>query len=98
MLWLTKAARETPDAPCDSFFDTDEWRVLAAWATKKPPPAQPPTLRQAVRIVGALGGFLGRKGDGNPGITTVWRGLQKLEAMTIGFTLAEAQLRQRDGP
>jgi hypothetical protein len=98
VLWLTKAARETPDAPCDVFFDRDEWRVLAAWSTKKRPPAQPPTLGQAVRIVGALGGFLGRKGDGHPGITTVWRGLQKLEAMTIGFTLAEAQFKQRDGP
>ncbi|MGO9118731.1 MAG: IS4 family transposase [Desulfomonilaceae bacterium] len=98
VFWLTKSARETPDAPCDVFFDRDEWRVLAAWSTKKRPPTQPPTLGQAVRIVGALGGFLGRKGDGHPGITTVWRGLQKLEAMTIGFTLAEAHFKQRDGP
>jgi hypothetical protein len=98
VLWLTKAARETPDAPCDIFFDKDEWRVLAVWSTKKPAPLQPPTLGQAVRIVGALGGFLGRKGDGNPGITTVWRGLQKLEAMTIGFTMAEAHFKQREGP
>ena len=41
-------------------------------------PPTPPTVRQAVRWIAQLGGFLGRKGDGEPGITTIWRGWSRL--------------------
>ena len=46
-----------------------------------------PTLREAVRMIAALGGFLGRKGDGEPGTTTIWRGLQRLADITLGYRL-----------
>ena len=39
-----------------------------------PPPGPPPTLREAVRMLGRLGGHLGRKSDGEPGVTVLWRG------------------------
>ncbi|HUW37672.1 MAG TPA: IS4 family transposase [Rhodocyclaceae bacterium] len=42
-------------------------------------PAQPPTLREAIRRVASLGGFLGRKSDGEPGTKTLWIGLQRLD-------------------
>jgi len=29
-----------------------------------------------------LGGFLGRKSDGEPGTETIWRGLQRLDDVT----------------
>ena len=35
--------------------------------TGQPPPAQPPPLGEMVRHIAALGGYLGRKGDGPPG-------------------------------
>jgi len=38
----------------------------------------PPTVRQAVCWIAQLGGFLGRKGDGEPGITIIWRGWSRL--------------------
>ncbi len=49
-----------------------------------------------------LGGFLGRKTDGEPGTITLWRGLLRLEAMVIGYQ-AGCQAAQRlpklqDGP
>jgi hypothetical protein len=44
-------------------------------------PATPPTVCQAVRWIAQLGGFLGRKGDGEPGITTIWRGWSRLADM-----------------
>ncbi|MEW6351159.1 MAG: IS4 family transposase [Thermodesulfobacteriota bacterium] len=97
VLWATKAARETPELPCDVFFSRDERRVLEAWSTNEVPD-KPPSLRSAVRKVAQLGGFLGRKGDGEPGVTTTWRGLVKLEAMAIGWAMAEARPKQRDGP
>jgi hypothetical protein len=80
---LTKLGRETPNVPCTVFFGEYEWKALVAYKTKNPvPPASPPTLREAMRMVGSLGGFLGRKGDGEPGTQTIWLGLQRLDDIT----------------
>ncbi|OEU64970.1 MAG: hypothetical protein BBJ57_08385 [Desulfobacterales bacterium PC51MH44] len=80
---LTKLGRETPDASCSVFFDDNEWKALIAYKTKHPiPPEKPPTLREATRMVASLGGFLGRKGDGEPGTVTLWLGLERLDDMT----------------
>jgi hypothetical protein len=65
---LTKLGRETPDVPCSIFFEEAEWKALYCFVRQDPkPPDQPPTLREAVRMVASLGGFLGRRNDGEPG-------------------------------
>ena len=51
-------------------------------------PDEPPSLREAVRWTALLGGFLGRKGDGEPGVKVLWRGLTRLQDIVIGFLLA----------
>jgi len=80
---LTKLGRETPDVPCTVYFEEAAWKALMAYVTKDPvPPAQPPSLREAMRLVAGLGGFLGRRGDGNPGTQTLWLGLQRLDDIT----------------
>jgi hypothetical protein len=77
---LAKLGRETPDVPCTVYFEEIEWQALVEFIRKDPvPPAQPPTLREAMRMVAGLGGFLGRKGDGEPGTKTLWLGLQRLD-------------------
>jgi hypothetical protein len=86
---LTKLGRETPDVPCTVFFEDAEWKALVAYKTQNPiPPEQPPTLRKATRMVASLGGFLGRKCDGEPGTTTLWLGLQRLDDMTAMWKIA----------
>lgn len=45
------------------------------------------TVRDFVVGVAKLGGFLGRKGDGDPGIRSLWRGYQRLQDMVVGFHL-----------
>jgi hypothetical protein len=54
-----------------------------------------PTLKLAgmsvysfFRELAKLGGFLGRKGDGEPGWQTVWHGYKKLHALLDGLRLA----------
>jgi len=80
---LTKLGRETPDVPCSVYFEEAQWQALNAFVTKNPvPPTEPPTLRDAVRMVATLGGFLGRKSDGEPGTQTLWLGLQRLDDIT----------------
>jgi len=80
---LTKLGREVPNVPCTVFFEEAEWKALVAYKTRNPiPPETPPTLREAVRLVASLGGFLGRKGDGEPGTKSLWLGLQRLDDIT----------------
>ena len=80
---LAKRGRETPDVPCTVFFEDAQWKALVAYKTHNPiPPKNPPLLGEAMRMVASLGGFLGRKCDGNPGTKTLWLGLQRLDAMT----------------
>jgi Domain of unknown function (DUF4338)/Transposase Tn5 dimerisation domain/Transposase DNA-binding len=77
---LAKLGREVPDVPCSVYFEEAEWKALLAYVNKDPiPPQQPPSLRQAMRLVATLGGFLGRKSDGEPGTQTLWLGLQRLD-------------------
>jgi len=65
---LTMLGREIPNVFCTVYFQEAEWKALAAYAKNDPiPPAEPPTLRTASMMVASLGGFLGRKCDGEPG-------------------------------
>ena len=73
---LTFLARTNPDASCEIAFDENEWKILFKVAMKtKSAPEKPPTMREAVIMIAKLGGFLGRKSDGFPGVTVIWRGL-----------------------
>lgn len=50
-------------------------------------PAEP-TVRDYLRAIAKMGGFLARKGDGEPGWQTLWGGMTRLRDLEIGFTLA----------
>ena len=79
LLWLTYEARFNPDIPCTNVLETHEWQSLCATINRNPiPPQKPPSLKEAVYMIAKLGGFLCRKGDGNPGVKTIWRGLRRL--------------------
>jgi hypothetical protein len=93
---LAKLGRETPDAPCTVFFEDAEWKALVCFMNKSPKePREPPTLREATRMVATLGGFLGRKSDGDPGAETLWRGAQRLDDITEAFDIAAPWGRRR---
>jgi len=90
---LTKLGRETPDVPCSVYFEEAQWKALVAFVTKNPIPAkEPPTLREAIRMLAALGGFLGRKCDGEPGTQLLWMGLQRLDDITEMWKVMSAIL------
>ncbi len=83
---LTKLGRETPEVPCTVYFEEHQWQALVAYLQQSPDiPQEPPTLRQATRMVASLGGFLGRRGDGEPGTQTLWIGLQRLDDLAAMF-------------
>jgi hypothetical protein len=86
--WLTLIQRQQPETPCTQALSDPEWKALYCRIHRtRTLPKQLPTLRQAVRWIAQLGGFLGRKGDGEPGVITLWRGWQRLMDLTEGYEL-----------
>lgn len=84
---LTMLARTQPNAPCTLHFEEAQWQSLMIFTDRNPvAPPTPPTLREAVRRVAGLGGFLARKADGEPGTECLWRGLQRLDDITQACT------------
>jgi transposase Tn5 family protein len=77
---ITMTGRAYPDAPCDVVCEPREWHALSTMQQHRPPPQAPPSLRAMVRGLAQLGAFLARTGDGEPGITAIWQGHQRLHA------------------
>ena len=79
LFWMIQIARVQPDAACTVVLADHEWQALyVAIHRTSHLPETVPTVRQVVRWIAQLGGFLGRPGDGEPGVTVVWRGWQRL--------------------
>jgi len=83
---LTHAARAEPEASCEEFFDAEQWHPL--WLVSHPGqslPDTPPLIHELLLMVAAMGGHIKRKGQGPPGTNTVWRGLRRLETLTLAY-------------
>ena len=95
---MTYQSRQDPDQSCAVAFTPEEQRALWVLHERQRPrkgphavpgdPTKPLTLREAMHTVAKLGGFLGRKSDGEPGVKTLWRGYRQLQWILIGMDLA----------
>jgi hypothetical protein len=81
-------ARSRPDSfeAAMSFGPT----ALALLEKKLGPPKDGWTNRNLIRAVARVGGFIGRKSDGEPGWQTIWRGWQRLMWMGEGANLIDS--------
>ena len=96
ILALCIVARELPDDPISQWLPEQQWQALYCYINQRThPPKTPPSTRQAVRWIAQLGGFLARKGDGEPGPTTLWRGLHELDVLTKMWQLCRGANRRR---
>jgi hypothetical protein len=86
LLQLRTLARTAPDTPASQVVEPE---LLETVIRLRGGSANQMTADQFWRAVAGLGGFLGRKGDGNPGWQTLWRGWQRLQDLCW---------RPRDGP
>ncbi|MET3234397.1 UNVERIFIED_ORG: hypothetical protein ABIC54_006619 [Burkholderia sp. 1263] len=73
---LMRLGRTCPELEASRFFAADEIHG-AHVLSKKPRPKKPPTLNQMIRMIASLGGFPGRKSDGEPGAKTLWIAMQR---------------------
>ena len=75
---ITMLSRAYPEVSCEVVFEPQEWQTLYMMLYRRPPPQGPPPLREMVRCLARLGGFLARTGDGEPGVQALWQGYQRL--------------------
>lgn len=75
LLQLKMAARRDPEQKAAQVVPR-EWLHAVGSLLKKREPIN--TVREFFRSLARLGGFLGRKSDGEPGWQTIWGGLEKL--------------------
>jgi hypothetical protein len=88
IFYATMLARAVPDAPCSVLLEPDEWQALYCAIHRVPiPPAEPPTLGQAVTWIAQLGGFVGRRRRDRPGPEVMWRGFQHLGDLTTMYCI-----------
>lgn len=83
---LKLMGRNKPMAPCTTILHEEEWKILYRFIHKtKAIPPQVPTAKEVMFWIAKLGGFLGRKGDGNPGSIVIWRGWQRFMDILEGW-------------
>jgi hypothetical protein len=82
LLWLTYEARRHPAESIEGILPGHYWIALYCHIHQTTVlPNKPPSLADCVRWIARLGGFLGRKHDGEPGVKTLWLGLQRVHDM-----------------
>lgn len=84
LLQLRTLARTDPTTPADPVVPATMLHVLRARLQLSPSPL---TLVQFWHALARLGGFIGRKSDGEPGWQTLWRGWFRLQDFCWGASL-----------
>jgi hypothetical protein len=84
VLQMRCALESQPEAPATQVASAAEVKLVRRFIQHR---KRRFTVRDFVRGVARLGGFVGRKGDGEPGVRTLWRGYQRLQDMLFGCQL-----------
>jgi hypothetical protein len=87
LLQLKSVARNDPDRPARNVIPP-LWLQMLKAARKNLRRVHDLTVHQFYRELAKLGGFLGRRSDGEPGWITIWRGWEKLNTLVRGAQLA----------
>ena len=78
LMHVASLARVQPDMPATEVFSKEAIEALHVRVHKALPPARPPALLEVVRLIGRAGRYRGRKCEGEPGMTVLWRGWTRL--------------------
>lgn len=86
LLRLTYLGRIHPEDPADTILSEIQLKVLRIKLRIRAGPNRM-TIGEAIASIGKLGGHLGRKHDGPPGVKTLWRGWRDLQTL-VEYTIA----------
>lgn len=93
MLRLRTLSRTCPDQSADEVLESAEVQVLQTLAPQLSPRMRLQgalTLRQALLLIAALGGYIANPEKRPPGWLVLWRGYERLRDYVAGFTLAQS--------
>jgi hypothetical protein len=91
ILWLAYEIRRAPNIACDKVLSINEWQCAYIMVHEvSDPPQRPPTLREASFLIARLGGFMCRKGDGDPGVKVLWRGYMRVHDLAAFWQIKSA--------
>ena len=82
LLQLRDLARTAGETSAKSVVPP-QWLETLQRIRRRPRPIH--TIREFLHALAGLGGFLGRKGDGEPGWITLWHGLETLLIALRGY-------------
>lgn len=89
---LRCALDHQPQEPAEQVASKAEIEVVSRFFQHK---SRNLTVRDFVRLVAKLGGFLARKRDGEPGVQALWRGYQRLQDLLLGFHVQTSSTTKR---
>ncbi len=91
LCWSVHVNRLAPNAPWSFVLTQIEYhtlwikifrkQIIAGEVPRIPPPEKQWSVRECIRSIASLGGFNGRKGDGEPGMQSLWIGWMRLQDM-----------------
>jgi hypothetical protein len=90
VMYLTILGRACPELPCDVLFTAAEWQSVWRIARDEPVPATAPPLAEFLGLLGQLGGYNRRPGEGPPGPQALWVGIRRMTDFALAW--------QRFGP
>ncbi len=100
LMWLTRINKEDPTGSGEVLISETEWKVLWVKTNKEKikqglmaatAPKNIPEVRTVIRMIAGLGGFLNRKGDGEPGMITIYRGMISVMEAAEVYEILENQ-------
>lgn len=91
LLQVRHAGRENPEELVD--VDQVDPAMMAVLQSVHPPKDGKRTCKWFYHSIAKLGGFMGRKADGDPGWITLWRGWQSLLSLAQGYEIAVKQAK-----
>jgi hypothetical protein len=87
ILALIKVGRALPNLPASLIYTPEELELLTRSQKNPSKPASQLTLQEANRKTAKLGGWWGRRCDGEPGAESLAAGLRRLLDMALGWRL-----------
>lgn len=95
VMYLTKYARSYPDAPASCISTSEERETVKMWVqSNRFTEYEVISVADYVRGIGFIGGFRGRKHDGEPGVKAIWEGLRNFTNVLAGRRLEQRRAAQ----
>lgn len=88
LLWLRDITRRHPDNLACEYVEKDVIDAVKSLCKLTGPISM--TVKELWRRIAMLGGFLGRKSDGNPGWQTIWSGWLRVQDVLTGMAIARS--------